>query len=70
MNEIDLLEQKLRRLRLSGIAQNLSVRLHSAQVADLTYQEFLDQLMTDEIDRRSSNLFQKRIKKAQFLYRH
>jgi|FreactTroBogLake_1042271.scaffolds.fasta_scaffold04261_4 DNA replication protein DnaC len=56
----------LRRLRLPGMADNLSVRLQEAQDRQLGYQEFLHLLVGDEIANRESNNFEKRIRLARF----
>lgn len=56
----------LRRLRLPGMADNLSVRLQEAQDLQLGYQEFLHLLVGDEVANRESNNFEKRIRLARF----
>jgi len=56
----------LRRLRLPGMADNLSVRLQEAQDRQLGYQEFLHLLVDDEVANRESNNFEKRIRLARF----
>lgn len=60
-----LLEGSLRRLRLSGMAQNLGVRIHEAETAHLPYGSFLENLVADELNRRSSNLYSRRLKQSQ-----
>ena len=59
-------ESKLKSLRLSGIVDVLGVRNHEAVQAKLSYLEFLELLVDDELDRRKSRLHQRRIKQAAF----
>lgn len=66
MNNLQLLEDRLRKLRLSGIIKTLPIRIHEAEARDLPYQSFLESLLTDEINRRMSDLYNRRLKKAQF----
>jgi DNA replication protein DnaC len=66
MTAMQLLEDNLRRLRLSGVAETLSVRIHEAENADLPYQEFLSAILTDELNRRTSNQHNRRLKLAKF----
>ena len=56
----------LRRLRLPGMADNLSLRLQEAHDRQLGYQEFLHLMVGDEIANRESNNFEKRIRLARF----
>jgi DNA replication protein DnaC len=56
----------LRRLRLPGMADNLSVRLQEAQERQLGYLEFLHLMVGDEVANRESNNFEKRIRLARF----
>jgi DNA replication protein DnaC len=63
---IEMLQSSLKRLRLSGIAKVLPIRLHEAEVAELPYTQFLENLLKEELNKRSSNLHNKRLRKAQF----
>lgn len=58
------LAKKLKHLRLSGIAEVLAVRNQQAISGDLSYVEFLELLIEDELNRRRDRLFARRIKKA------
>ena len=56
----------LRSLRLSGIAESLEVRLNQAREANLGYQEFLQIILQDEVERRHAHAIQRRLKQASF----
>ena len=56
----------LRSLRLSGIAESLEVRLNQAREAALGYQEFLQIILQDEVERRNAHAVQRRLKQASF----
>jgi DNA replication protein DnaC len=58
------IERRLRSLRLSGMASVLSGRLIQAEKGDLTHLEFLELLISDELDVRRDRLFERRLKKA------
>ncbi len=58
------IEKRLRALRLSGMAASLSARLLQAEKGDLTHAEFLELLVSDEMDVRRDRLFERRLKKA------
>ena len=58
------LDTQLRHLRLSGMAQTLTVRLEQAKSADLAPLEFLELLVQDELTRRADRLFARRLKQA------
>ena len=60
------LTQSIRKLRLSGMLQTLEVRLHEAQANQLSCEEFLELIVTDEINIRQQRLIQRRIKAARF----
>jgi len=55
---------KLRHLRLSGIAEALPARLAQAEGGSLSFLEFLELLVEDELLRRSDRLFARRVKQA------
>lgn len=56
----------LRRLRLSGLASSLSVRLQEAQGNQLSHMEFLELLLEDEIRIRDERSLTRRLNAAQF----
>ena len=64
MNE--RLESALRKLRLSGLAQTLDVRLEEATKNQLTHIEFLELIFQDELAVRGDRLIQRRTKAAAF----
>jgi DNA replication protein DnaC len=60
------LETTLRQLRLSGLAQSLSVRLQEATAARLGHGEFLELILQDELNVRHQRQLQRRTKAADF----
>jgi DNA replication protein DnaC len=64
MNES--LQTALRKLRLSGLAQSLDVRLQEAAGHSLTHAEFLELILQDELIVRSERLMNRRVKAALF----
>lgn len=58
------LERKLRSLRLSGMIQVLPIRNRQAVEENLSYLEFLELLVEDELARRRDRLLARRLKKA------
>ena len=64
MNE--RLHSALRRLRLSGLAISLQVRLEEAAANRLTHAEFLELILQDELAVRGDRLVQRRTKAAAF----
>lgn len=64
MNES--LQTALKRLRLSGLAQSLEVRLQEAAGHSLTHAEFLELILQDELLVRNERLVARRIKAAAF----
>jgi DNA replication protein DnaC len=60
------LEQKLRYLRLSGMAGVFSVRLEQAVSGRLSHQEFFELLVEDELVRRRDRLLERRLRLARF----
>ncbi len=55
---------KLRHLRLSGVAEALPVRLAQAEGGSMSFLEFLELLVEDELLRRADRLFARRLKQA------
>lgn len=60
------LESTLRQLRLSGLAQSLSVRLQEAAANRLSHGEFLELILQDELNVRHQRLLGRRTKAADF----
>jgi DNA replication protein DnaC len=63
---MEQLQLTLKNLRLSGMAAILPVRYQEAKANELDYIDFLDRLVTDEVQRRKDNLLKRRIKIAGF----
>jgi DNA replication protein DnaC len=64
MNEA--LQNMIRKLRLSGLAETLEVRLHEASGHSLTHAEFLELIFQDEMLIRQQRQITRRIKAAAF----
>jgi DNA replication protein DnaC len=64
MNET--LMNMIRKLRLSGLAETLEVRLHEATGNSLTHAEFLELIFQDEMLVRQQRLIARRVKAATF----
>jgi len=60
------LRDPLRKLRLSGLLETLEVRLQEAQGAKLTYAEFLELILQDELLVRDQRKIARRVKSAAF----
>ena len=60
------MQTALKRLRLSGMAQSLDVRLAEATGNGLNHTEFLELVLQDELAVRTDRLIQRRIKAAAF----
>jgi DNA replication protein DnaC len=65
MNLIEL-QRALRQLRLGGIAAVLETRLHQAQTEPMTPIDLISCLVSDELNRRSDRLLERRRKTAEF----
>jgi DNA replication protein DnaC len=65
MNLIEL-DRALRQLRLSGMAAVLETRLRQAQAEPMAHIDLLSCLVSDELERRSQRLIERRQKQAQF----
>src|SRR5215813_12001027 len=65
MNVIEL-QRALRQLRLGGIAAVLETRLHQAQTERMAPIDLISCLVSDELNRRSDRLLDRRRKAAQF----
>jgi DNA replication protein DnaC len=62
----DALHTTLKKLRLSGMAQSLDVRLQEASGNGLNHAEFLELVLQDELSVRAERLVHRRIKAAAF----
>ncbi len=62
----DSLTTTLKKLRLSGLAETLDVRLHEASGNHLTHAEFLELILQDELLVRKQRLIARRVKAASF----
>jgi DNA replication protein DnaC len=56
----------LKKLRLSGLASTLDIRLHEAASSGLTHREFLELLLQDELLQRDERQMARRMKLACF----
>lgn len=65
---MDELIYKLKSIRLSGMTKNIDIRVHEAIAQELTYPEFLNNLIEDELSVRKDRLLNRRLKQAQFPY--
>lgn len=61
---MNMLKSKLKRFKLSGISNNLEERLSYAQKKSLSYMDFLELLLEDELNNRNINSYKKRYSKA------
>ena len=64
MNEA--LQATLRKLRLSGLAQSLEVRLQEARTHQLSHDEFLEMILQDELAVRADRQLERRTRAAMF----
>jgi DNA replication protein DnaC len=62
----DELDRALRQLRLSGMADTLTVRTQQARAETLGPQDYLSLLVHDELERRRDRLVERRVKYASF----
>jgi DNA replication protein DnaC len=65
---MDELIYKLKSIRLSGMTKNIDIRVHEAIAQELTYPDFLNNLIEDELAVRKDRLLNRRLKQAQFPY--
>jgi len=57
---------RLKSLKLSGIVKTLDIRIEEAVRGHLSYQEFFELLISDEVVNRSNNANRNRLSKAKF----
>ena len=62
----DTLQKTLKKLRLSGLAQTLDVRLQEAAGNSLNHAEFLELILQDEMAVRGDRLLARRVRAADF----
>jgi len=60
------IETTLKQLRLSGLARSLSLRLQEAAANRLSHEEFLENLLQDELNVRQERFLSRRTKAADF----
>ena len=58
------LKEQMKRLKLSGMLENIDLRILESQQNQLSYSEFLCMLVTDEIEKRNMAKLQRLIKQA------
>lgn len=63
---LDSLVQMLKKLRLSGLAASLDIRLQEASASGLTHREFLEMVLHDEMLVRGDRQVERRISAAGF----
>lgn len=66
MSHAHHLVERLKNLRLGGLAETLEIRLAQAEQEQLGYRDFLDLLVQDELERRCQTKFARRLRKAAF----
>lgn len=69
MHPTEDLPPVLKKLRMSGVLQSLTVRLTQAAEDNLSHAEFLLRLLTDEVERRDAKQLELRLRKASFEHR-
>lgn len=62
----DLILTRLKDLKLSGVIKTLDVRSEEAIKSNMSYMEFIELLISDEILNRQTNGGNKRLQKARF----
>src|SRR6185369_11812519 len=66
MSSTDDLVPILKKLRLSGLLQTLTLRTRQAVDDSLPFEEFLFRLLADEVERRDAKQLAQRLRRAQF----
>lgn len=66
MDLIDELVPLLKKLRMSGVLQSLDLRVRQAVEDQLSHEEFLVRLLTDEALRRDAKHLDQRVRRASF----
>lgn len=65
---VHTLQNSLRHLRMSEVANELPIYLRKAEQSSWTYQEFLQEILGYELKRREEKNIEKRLKRAKFPY--
>lgn len=66
MGLIDELVPLLKKLRMSGVLQSLELRIRQAVDDNLSHEEFLVRLLSDEVSRRDARHLEQRVRRAAF----
>ena len=64
MDELAVLKPKLTRLKLSGVLETLADRMQRAMGEKWSYSQFLDVLISDEVERRDHKQLARRLSKS------
>jgi DNA replication protein DnaC len=64
MDELSLLRPKLTRLKLSGITETLSLRITQGMNEKWSFSQFLDMLLSDEVERRDFKQLGRRLTRS------
>jgi DNA replication protein DnaC len=64
MDELAMLKPKLTRLKLSGVLETLADRMQRAMGEKWSYSQFLDVLVSDEVERRDHKQLARRLSKS------
>jgi DNA replication protein DnaC len=64
MDSVSQLKPRLSRLKLSGVLENLELRIREAEETNAGYSEFLLSLLQDEVERRDAHALALRIKRG------
>ena len=64
MGELTLLKPKLTRLKLSGITETLAMRIAQAMNEKWSFSQFLDMLLSDEVERRDFKQLGRRLTRS------
>jgi DNA replication protein DnaC len=65
---VQVLQEQLRHLRMTETANELPVLLRNAETKSWTYQEFMQEILMYEVNRREEKNVEKRLKLARFPY--
>ncbi|WP_160726221.1 IS21-like element helper ATPase IstB [Bacillus sp. USDA818B3_A] len=65
---VQILQEQLRHLRMTETANELPILLRNAETKSWTYQEFMQEILMFEVNRREEKNVKKRLKLARFPY--
>ncbi|MDR7239152.1 IS21-like element helper ATPase IstB [Neobacillus drentensis] len=68
MTTVQVLQEQLRHLRMTETANELPVLFRNAETKSWTYQEFMQEILMFEVNRREEKNVEKRLKLARFPY--